>query len=92
MSLAPYTYSWCEYTKVRGQHVPKITYDAPLFETLDPDVGSAMCQKAYDDATVVRQVNERLNSVPMPGDWYSAASLVQSMVGIGAAGPITSHG
>ena len=69
-----------------------LSMDADIFDTIDPEIGTAICTPQYTDVEIADAVRQRLTVVPPPSSLASAASLVERLVGVGPAGPITSMG
>ena len=58
----------------RGEEV--VSLDAPLFDTLDPDVGEPVCSLSHDEAaTLANSTRRRMAEVRAPGHDENAAHM-----------------
>ena len=68
-----------------------VSYDPLLFSASDPDLGiPPLCNEALSDAQQAAAVQQRLASIPTPTSITTATALLQSLIGVGAAGNASS--
>jgi len=68
-----------------------VTFDAVLFNTLSPKVGTPVCT-APTNERVTRERVARRSVVPMPWDFETALAELQSIIGVGPLGPLSGLG
>lgn len=72
-----------------GMARAQVTYDANMFDTIDPDMGEPLCAPAHSDAELELSVQHRMAHVPMPTSLAKAEALLEELIGRGRAGPLS---
>ena len=63
-----------------------------LFDTLDPDVGTPLCNSTETSADRARAARQRMLDTPLPADFNHSTSLLERLTGVGSAGPFAPMG
>lgn len=74
-----------------GQQSAPVNFDATIFKTTDPTVGAPVCDKPSKAVTVAER-KARFEKVPVPWSLGDALKEMQSIIGVGPAGPIADLG
>ena len=69
-----------------------VTTGMQLFDTLDPDVGTPLCNSTETSADRARAARQRMLDTPFPADFNQSTSLLERLIGVGSAGPFTPMG
>lgn len=69
-----------------------VEFDPVAFDTLEPDVGPALCEAQFTEEHIATTVRERLAKIPYPQPLQEAEAEMEALIGVGSAGPLAALG